>query len=92
MFVRKGGARPELLCECHYQIAIDVVSRELIMEKKIPMMKFLIWSFEHTAWWKAGRNGYSKDVQEAGEYTFEEAEKICVDANRKQYNEAMIPL
>ena len=42
---------------------------------------WLIWSNEHEAFWCANRNGYSYAIQRAGRYTFEEAFKICSEAN-----------
>ena len=39
-------------------------------------MKFYIWSFEHDQWWNPNSNGYTSDIDEAGEYTFDEAVEI----------------
>lgn len=55
-------------------------------------MQYLIWSFEHNAWWKWARNGYTKTVGAAGVYSQAEACDICVDANRTGVNEAMVPV
>jgi hypothetical protein len=44
-------------------------------------VKYLVWSVEHTAWWKPNHCGYTRDRSEAGTYTLEEAEKICRGAN-----------
>lgn len=59
---------------------------------------YLIWSIEHDAWWKAGWNGYTQDIREAGAYKEAEALKILKGANRAIYqgsfnkpNEALIP-
>lgn len=49
------------------------------MEKE---RKWLIWSLEHKAWWAYNRVGYTPDREYAGCYTFEEACKICLDANQ----------
>ena len=43
---------------------------------------WLIWSREHWGWWKAGRCGYTQQVEYAGRYTYEEACAICYDANK----------
>jgi hypothetical protein len=43
---------------------------------------WLVWSYEHDAWWGPGRMGYVKDSRKAGRYTYEEAEAICAQANR----------
>ena len=39
---------------------------------------FVIWSWEHLAWWRPARQGYTKTLAEAGHYTFEEAADITV--------------
>lgn len=43
--------------------------------------KFLIWSEEHGAWWRPSRWGYSQRIRDAGQYSAEQAEQICRDAN-----------
>jgi hypothetical protein len=65
---------------------------------------YIIYSFEHSAWWKKARHGYSRYLNQAGVYTFEEAKEICQNANMldhpakvKDFNkasisEAMIPI
>jgi hypothetical protein len=45
-------------------------------------MKYLIWSNEHRAWWKANRHGYTTATHKAGQFSYEEAKQICEDANR----------
>lgn len=42
--------------------------------------QWLIWSNEHRAWWKPMKCGYTRDVQEAGRYSYEEARRIVDDA------------
>ena len=42
-------------------------------------MLFLIWSWEHRAWWAPNHRGYTVNVDEAGRYTVEEAARIVVD-------------
>lgn len=58
-------------------------------------MKWLIWSFEHDAWWKANEIGYTRDLAEAGTYSFAKAIAIVGRANQyrgeKMPNEAMLP-
>ena len=49
-------------------------------------MKYLIESMEHTyddtlVWWKPKHTGYTCDLNKAGRYSKEEAEKICSGAN-----------
>lgn len=55
-------------------------------------MQYLIWSFEHSAWWGWSRRGYVQEIGAAGIYSQEEAEEICNDANLTGLNEAMVPL
>lgn len=63
------------------------------------MQEFYIWSFEHQAWWKPDRNGYTNNRMLAGRYSLDEALRICRDANcwfsgltlDKAPAEAMVP-
>lgn len=41
------------------------------------MMKYLIWSNEHSAWWKPAGRGYTLKMAEAGTYSEAEAVDIC---------------
>ena len=43
--------------------------------------KWLIWSIEHNGWWMPNHNGYTRRVDYAGRYSFEEAKKIAEGAN-----------
>lgn len=43
--------------------------------------KWLIWSHEHTAFWRPNHMGYTCEVSEAGRYSFKEAFKIVKGAN-----------
>ncbi len=36
-------------------------------------MKFVIWSYEHRAWWRPKWSGYTTNFGVAGHYTAEEA-------------------
>ncbi len=59
--------------------------------------KYYIWSFEHNAWWRGGEWGYTNDIGEAGIYSHEVANKICLDANVHGNNisniqECMVPV
>lgn len=54
-----------------------------------------IWSIEHDGWWRPNEMGYTPYRDEAGLYSFERAEQICLDANRfrgRMPNEAMVPV
>ena len=39
---------------------------------------YLIWSHEHTAWWRADKLGYTPHIGEAGVYSYDEACEIVV--------------
>ncbi len=57
--------------------------------------RFLIWSFEHRAWWGPNRCGYTEDIDLAGEYVLEEALEICARANMfhgRDPHEAIVPV
>lgn len=43
-------------------------------------MKYLIWSFEHDAWWAPDRRGYTEDIEKAGRYSKDEAGEIVTDS------------
>jgi hypothetical protein len=53
---------------------------------------YVIWSIEHTAWWRPGRAGYTDQLGLAGRYMRADAEAIVADANIVACHEAMIPL
>ena len=40
--------------------------------------QFVIWSWEHTAWWGPDRCGYTADLAKAGRYSHAEAADIVV--------------
>jgi hypothetical protein len=46
-----------------------------------PAELWVIWSFEHDAWWAPRRMGYVSDLALAGRYTHEEALVIEAQAN-----------
>jgi hypothetical protein len=41
---------------------------------------WLIWSNEHSGWWRPMSMGYTPKVEQAGQYSFSEALKICSGA------------
>jgi hypothetical protein len=43
---------------------------------------WVVWSFEHDAWWAPGRLGYVQDLAAAGRYTKLEAIEIERHANQ----------
>lgn len=52
-----------------------------------------IWSIEHNAYWKPNRCGYTKKIEEAGDYPLTEALSICANAGTTNGipNEAVYP-
>lgn len=42
---------------------------------------YVIWSFEHGAWWAPNRYGYTRVLDEAGRYSQADAEAIVATAN-----------
>lgn len=66
---------------------------------------YIIYSFEHNAYWKRNSFGYSRHLNQAGVYGYKEAKEICTNANMMEYatkiekdvnsvsiNECMIPI
>lgn len=39
---------------------------------------FVIWSWEHNAWWAPHREGYTDSLADAGLYSFDEAADIVI--------------
>lgn len=48
---------------------------------------YVIWSYEHRAWWRPGGWGYTLELAEAGRYSKAEADRIVADANIVSVNE-----
>lgn len=42
---------------------------------------YLVWSMEHNCWWAPAHNGYVSKREEAGRYTYEQADEIVRGAN-----------
>ena len=40
--------------------------------------QFLIWSWEHLAWWNPQHRGYTEQLALAGRYSFEDAADIVI--------------
>jgi hypothetical protein len=54
---------------------------------------WVVWSYEHDAWWGADHSGYHTDLMLAGLYTAVEAQEIERNANRGRIrNEEAMPL
>lgn len=59
----------------------DRAQDERIAPQKVVVDKWLIWSHEHSAWWKHEGRGYTVDVADAGRFTLQGARAICTNAN-----------
>jgi hypothetical protein len=44
--------------------------------------QYVIWSEEHGAWWAPKRNGYTRQLANAGRYQKAEADQIVSEANQ----------
>jgi hypothetical protein len=53
---------------------------------------YVIWSIEHTAWWRPEWNGYTPSIRDAGRYEREEAARIVREANIHKFHECRIPI
>lgn len=53
---------------------------------------FLIWSIEHDAWWAPGNRGYTRELEQAGQYSEREAREIVKRANIVAFHECAIPV
>lgn len=53
-----------------------------VSAKSSMIVIYRIWSNEHEGWWKPEGNGYTPIFSEAGFFTKDEADKICIDANK----------
>jgi hypothetical protein len=54
---------------------------------------YVIWSYEHQAWWAPGRHGYTRDLSAAGRYAEIDARDILSGANGYgEIEEVMIPV
>jgi hypothetical protein len=42
---------------------------------------YLIWSHEHSAWWRPNNCGYTTHLEAAGRYSRDDAISICADAH-----------
>jgi hypothetical protein len=49
--------------------------------------QYLVFSWEHNAFWRPDRCGYTRFIEKAGRYSREEAEAICRDADYRTYAE-----
>lgn len=54
----------------------DAVRRLRALSESGPA-SYLVWSHEHSAWWRPARAGYTTFLEAAGRYTREEALVIC---------------
>lgn len=40
---------------------------------------YVIWSFDHEAWWRPNERGYTRELAEAGRYTGTHAGQLATD-------------
>lgn len=52
--------------------------------------EFVIWSFEHGAYWRPAEIGYTRELAEAGRYSKADADRIIASANLVSLNEIAI--
>lgn len=43
-------------------------------------MNYLIWSYDHNAWWRPNECGYTERIEEAGRYTASTAGRIVTSS------------
>lgn len=48
----------------------------------MPNLLYLIWSYEHKAWWRPGERGYTSRLDQAGLYPKTKAFRIVESANK----------
>lgn len=53
-------------------------------------LEYVIWSFEHGAYWRPAECGYTRALAEAGRYSQADAERIIASANIASLNEIAI--
>lgn len=41
---------------------------------------YVIWSYEHNAWWAPNERGYTEDLERAGRYSAEDAGRIVTNS------------
>lgn len=56
------------------------------------MTLYVIWSIEHSAWWRVNWCGYTRDLSEAGRYSEAAADEVLARANVVEVNECKIPI
>lgn len=54
---------------------------------------WLIWSNEHSQWWRPFGNGYTHSREKAGRFSFEEAARYVLQANQFTHDpqETLVP-
>lgn len=72
--------------------ACHVFHADQIAARPIDHELWVVWSFEHDAWWRPNRWGYTPNLAEAGRYTQSDALEIERRANVVRINEQALPL
>lgn len=68
-------AAPTWMQQAHIALEEYETSLAAAQGQKADPRVWLVWSNEHTAWWKPGCLGYTGDVDKAGRYTLADARK-----------------
>jgi hypothetical protein len=85
---KKDETLPEFVAELakfiarREAIALAAASERIrVLEAERDNEVYLIWSHEHSAWWRPKRCGYTTHLKSAGRYPKDEALRICVSAH-----------
>jgi hypothetical protein len=54
-------------------------------------VEYFVWNFERSQWWHR-ESGYTQWVKDARRFSFDEALRICLDANIAEIGDAMVPV
>lgn len=55
-------------------------------------MKYVLWSRMHQKFWRAGREGYTSEIDEAGRYNANEVLSICKESVMPDGSRRTVPL
>lgn len=58
-------------------VGTDIVAATHPLPDEVVELPWLVWSHEHSAFWKPSRCGYTKYIEKAGRYSKVEADEIC---------------
>lgn len=72
-----GCQHPDAALHSNKNIKVAAVKVRVSARPKVEPGKWLVWSNEHRAWWRAKSQGYTVHRTAAGLYTRDEAIAIC---------------